>query len=177
MSEKCVVAIFETVRKGLTAWEVLFKAGYTREQVSFLSGDASPKLFGLQSEATLQSERNQPTSETQTSDSGSPAGTATGLGAGVGSAVAAPIARGSLVFPLFIVGPLLGAGLGAVIGGMFDAEKIASDEDSEPTYADRLRRGGAILIVTGTDHQLDKAKVAMKTCDPIDMIDSELGET
>ncbi len=171
MSEKCVVAIFETVRKGLIAWEVLFKAGYGKDQVSFLSGDASPKLFGLQPEDA------QPQSDSATSDSGSSVGTATGLGAGVGGAVAAPIALGSLVFPLFVVGPMLGAGLGAVIGSMFDADKIVDDDTAEPTYADRLRSGGAILIVTGTDHELDKAKVSLKTCDPINMIDSELSDT
>ncbi len=172
MSEKCVVAVFETVRKGLIAWEVLFKAGYGKDNVSFLSGDASPKLFGLQAEDARSH------SDSPTSDSGSSVGTATGLGAGVGGAVAAPIALGSLVFPLFIVGPMLGAGLGAVIGGMFDAEKVVDDdEDREPTYADRLKNGGAILIVTGTDHELDKAKVSLKTCDPINMIDSELSDT
>ena len=173
MSQKCIVAAFETVKKGLIGWEVLFKAGYGKERVSFLSGNESPALYGLQ-EVNIARESNEQADNSNTSTKS--VGAATGLGASVGGAIAAPIAIGSLVFPLFVVGPALGAGLAAVLGSLFDAEKADQVEDAEPTYADYLRDGGAILIVTGTDHELDKAKASLKTCGPRTLAESEIDE-
>ncbi len=170
MSRKCVVAVFETVKKGLIGWEVLYKAGHGTERVSFLSGDESPQLYGLVPE------ENQRNPDPVTNTTNSSVGTATGLGASVGGAIIAPIAIGSLVFPLFVVGPILGAGLGAVLGGLFDAKKVDDLAEAEPTYSDRLRDGGAVLIVTGTDHELDKAKASLKTCGPVSLVDSEIDE-
>jgi len=170
MSQKCVVAVFETVEKGLIGWEVLYKAGHGTERVSFLSGDESPTLYGLQSDDPKPKE-NSPTNTTN-----SAIGTTTGLGASIGGAMAVPIAIGSMVFPLFIVGPILGAGVGAILGGLFDTKKVDDLEDAELTYSDHLRNGGAVLIVTGTDHELDKAKASLKTCGPISMEFSELEE-
>lgn len=170
MSQKCVVAVFETIPKGLIGWEVLYKAGHGTERVSFLSGDESPELFGLQAVDAPPND-NSPSNTTN-----SAVGTATGLGAGVGGVMAAPIAIGSMVFPLFVVGPMLGAGLGAIMGGLFDAKKVDDLEEAEPSYTDHLREGGAILIVTGTDHELDKAKASLQTCGPISLVTSELDE-
>ena len=80
--------------------------------------------------------------------------------------MAAPIAVGSLVFPLFVAGPLLGAGFGAVLGGLFDSDKDAA-EDKKSSYAEHVSAGACLIVVTGDKYQLREAKASLKTCGPI----------
>lgn len=166
MNPKCVVAVFETIAKANVALEVLSKAGFGNDQISFISRHDSPDLDELQH---LQAKGQMPT-DTEVSDRhrASSVAPGTALGATIGSIVAAPVAVGSLVFPLFVVGPILGAGLGAVLGGLFDSDKN-SDHEKESTYAEHVTNGACLIVVTGDKYQLREAKASLKTCGPIEL--------
>ncbi len=166
MDSKCLVAVFETISKANVALEVLSMSGLGNDQVSFISRHDSPDLKDVQQ---LQKQTQAAADDTQVADGKHASVTApgTGLGAAIGGAVAAPIAVGSLLFPLFVAGPLLGAGFGALLGGLFDSDKDA-DEDKESSYAEHVRDGACLIVVTGSSNfQLREAKASLKTCGPI----------
>ncbi len=164
MESKYLVAVFETLAKADVALEVLCKAGYGPDQVSFITRHDSPDLKNVQQ---LQTKTQAAADDTQVADGKHASATApgTGFGAAIGSAVSAPIAVGSLMFPLFVAGPLVGAGFGAVLGGLFDSDKEA--EDKESTYSEHVHAGACLIVVTGDDYQLREAKASLKTCGPI----------
>ncbi|MBQ0823223.1 hypothetical protein KBI52_23825 [Microvirga sp. HBU67558] len=90
-----------------------------------------------------------------TAAAGTVAGAGAGLLAGLGT-VAVP-GFGPVIAAGWLVSTLVGAGAGAAVGGLAGALADAglSDEDAQ-TYAEGVRRGGALVTVKVDEAQMDR---------------------
>lgn len=92
---------------------------------------------------------------------------AAGVGAVIGGALATPVAVGSLVGPFFVVGPLLGLGLGAAVGGLFGAaERWGVRRDVAADYEKKVREGSVLVVVTDSSLRLHEAYKLLQTSGP-----------
>lgn len=95
-------------------------------------------------------------------------GTAAASGALLGTAVATPLSLGTMIGPFFIVGPILGAGIGAAVGSLLSGSKEwGVDADSASDYEARVRGGRALVIVSGENADVVEARQLLPTFDPI----------
>ncbi len=154
MSTQCVIAEFSNVSSARVGLEVLAKAGYGEDHVSFVSRTDAPEL------AEIEKLCEQATGNV---------GTATGAGIGgiLGGALATPIAVSTLLGPFILVGPLVGVGLGAALGGMLGgAQEWGVDERANESYETKVKAGSVLVIVTGVDYELNEAIASLKTSGP-----------
>jgi len=154
---EAIAGFFRTRAEGENAKAALYQAGFTQEQVNFLSGDTRtteelPKVGPVLQEAGSESE------------AGSDAfvGGVLGLAAGV-IAVAIPG-----VGPFLAAGPIAaaigGMAVGTAAGGIIGLLKDhgVSGEEAE-FYAEGIKRGGALVTVHGVEG--DREKEARKILD------------
>ena len=154
MHQQCVIAQFKNVEDARLALEVLAKAGFGQDNVSFVSRSDAPELAGLEKL------RKEAADETDSSGSA-------GIGGLLGGALAAPVAASTLIGPFILVGPLVGAGLGAALGGMLGGTKSwGVDPDSTESYEASVERGAVLIIVSGSEHELREASASLKTTGP-----------
>ncbi len=164
MSQECVVALFSNLSRALIAKKVLDAAGFGDDNVSLITHSESEELKSLQSNGQEILDQNRESQVTKDQPDYAPAGR-TGTGALMGSIVSVPIAVGTLLFPLFIAGPIVGAGVGALLGAFGDAQK--NPVDDQPNLEEQIRGGAALIIVTAEDYRVRDAKGLLQTCDPI----------
>lgn len=177
----CVIAEYSSLEKADVGLDVLATDGFTSETVSRVS------LGAPKSESTLprndsasadsdprQSDKTNDDLDTTVPDTvkGNPdtqkADRSAGVGALVGGAVATPLAIGSLIGPFFVVGPLLGLGIGAAVGGLFGAaERWGVRRDVAADYEKRVRDGSVLVIVTDTSLRLHEAYKLLQTTGPV----------
>lgn len=170
----CVVAEYKSMEKADLALEVLATDGFTADTVSRIS-------FGQPSTQTSNAMGNEcdrkPNStqglegELPSVVKGNPdvqmADRAAGVGAIIGGAVSTPIALGSLIGPFFVVGPILGLGLGAAIGGLFGAsERWGVRQDVASDYEKKVREGSVLVVVTDSSLRLHEAYKLLQTTGP-----------
>lgn len=154
MFEQCVIAQFKDVPSARLGLEVLAKAGFGVDQVSFVSRTDAPEFEEF---ARLR--------EQTASNTGSSAGV--GIGGLLGGALAAPVAASTLLGPFILVGPLVGAGLGAALGGLLGgARDWGIDDSTSESFEEKVKAGSVLVIVTGTEHQVREATASLKTTGP-----------
>jgi len=154
MENQCIIAEFETTEKARLGLEVLAKAGYGERNVSFVTRNDDPQLGKI-----VKLEQ----------DASNPVSTASGAGIGglLGGALAAPVAVSTLLGPIILIGPLVGMGLGAMIGSMVGGSSTAGPHDDQDwNYADSVREGAVLVIVTGDDSELNEAEASLRTTGP-----------
>ncbi len=155
MFEHCLIAEYEDASKAGLGLEVLIKADVPEERISFVSRSDAPELQQLKG---IDYEVHQ-------TEKGSGLFSA-GVGALLGGAAVVPIAVSTLVVPLFVVGPLLGAGIGAALAGAMREEELGLPQSTLETYASRVQSGNALVIVTGDKYDLREAKELLQTTGP-----------
>lgn len=95
-------------------------------------------------------------------------GTAAASGALLGTAIAAPLSIGTMIGPFFIIGPILGAGVGAAVGSLLSGSKEwGVDEDAAADYEARVSDGKALVIVSGERANVVEALQILPTFGPI----------
>jgi hypothetical protein len=158
---KAIAGFFRTPQDGEAAQQALLSAGFTREEVSFLTGDTrgheTPAIGPIASTG----------SESEAVPDAWVGGVA-GLAIGM---VAAAIPG---IGPLLAIGPLAGAiggmTLGAAAGGLIGLlrDQGISQEEAE-FYAEGVKRGGSLVTVQDvTDDRADKARDILKEHGAID---------
>jgi uncharacterized membrane protein len=154
MDSQCIIAEFETTDKAQLGLEVLAKAGYGEQNVSFVSRNDDPQLGKI---VKLEQDASNPVSTVS----------GAGIGGLLGGALAAPVAVSTLIGPIILIGPLVGVGLGAMIGSMVGGAKTPGLHDDEDWhYADSVREGAVLVIVTGEDSELNEAEASLRTAGP-----------
>lgn len=146
---KAIAAFFRTQTEGESARQALYQAGYSTDEVSYLSGDTrghqTPKVGPALKDEGTQSE----------------AGSDAFVGGVVGLAVGAVVAVVPGIGPLLAIGPIAGAigGLtaGVATGGVIGLLKDhgVSEEEAD-FYAEGVRRGGALITVHGVNEEREK---------------------
>lgn len=155
MNMQCIIAEYENVSKARIGLEVLAKDGFGEEQVSFVCRSDAPELGEI---AELREEA--------ADNVGSAPGA--GIGGLLGGALAAPVAASTLIGPFILVGPLVGVGLGATVGGMLaNAQNWGIDETAEESYEARVEAGSVLVMVAGEEHELRSAAAGLKTTGPV----------
>jgi len=161
---KAIAGFFRTQTEGQAAAEALYRAGFSRDQVSFLSGDTR----GHETPAVG------PVLKHEGSDSEAASDVFIGGAVGLAAGVLAMAIPG--LGPILAVGPITAAigGLtaGVAVGGVIGLLKDLgiSDEEAE-FYAEGVRRGGALVTVHGVDE--DREATARKTLDESGAIETE----
>lgn len=154
MYEQCIIAQFDNTEKARLALEVLAKAGYGEQQVSFVSRSEDPQLGNV-------SEMERDAAD----EGGGSAGA--GMGGLLGGALTAPIAASTLLGPFILAGPLVGVGVGAALGGMLGgAQQWGVTPEAGETYEQSVRDGAVLIIVTGDKAELREAEASLKTVGP-----------
>lgn len=154
MHRQCVVAQFKNVEKARLGLQVLAKAGFGQDHVSFVSRSDAPEL------AEFEKLRKEAAEDIDNSASA-------GIGGLLGGALAAPVAASTLIGPFLLVGPLVGAGLGAALGGMLGGtHNWGVDRNSTESYEASVERGAVLVIVSGSEHQVREASASLKTTGP-----------
>lgn len=149
-----LIADFDSAEKARLGLEILAKAGYGEQHVSFVARSDAPELQQI---AKLGEKHSSPTG----------IWSGAGLGGLLGGALTAPIAVSTLLGPFLLVGPLVGAGVGAMIGSLLGgAKEHGSHADSGYGYAESVQNGGVLVIVTGDDAELHEATASIKTAGP-----------
>jgi hypothetical protein len=155
MHEKCIVAEFQDSEKARLGLQILAKAGFDPTQVSFIARRDDPALAEL-------GKLEKDAAEGLRTTSGA------GLGALLGGAVSAPVAVSTLLGPIILVGPLVGMGLGAAIGGLLaGTHKWDENPDAGQHYQRAIEQGGILVIVSGTKGELLEAEASLKTAGPV----------
>jgi len=158
-----VIAEYESMAFVETALEALEKSGYTRDDVTLISSSEDVVLHdnnadeGERSEAQLQA----------------PSSKSIGLGMLLGGTIAAPLAV-TPIGPLFIVGPLLGMGIGGVAGALMGTNELPDTDATMQTYRENVQNGSRLVIVHDEDViRVRLASSILKTCGPLSVREYE----
>jgi hypothetical protein len=161
---KVITGFFQTQTEGHEAVLALYRAGFSRDEVSFLAGDTR----GHQTPAVGPALKGEGTESEAAQD--------VFIGGAVGLAV------GVLALAIPGVGPFLAAGpIAATIGGLTAGVAVGgvigllkdhgiSEEEAE-FYAEGVRRGGALVTVHGIDENREAA--AQQVLDDAGAIETE----
>ena len=152
MKSECIIAEFEDAETARLGLEVLAKAGYGADHVSIVTRHDHPAL----------KDGSKP--EQNAADSKEVASSA-GVGGVLGGALAIPLAASTLLGPLILVGPIVGMGIGALLGGMLGS--TTNDKSSKDNFHETVEQGGVLLVVTGSNADLIDAQASVKTAGPI----------
>lgn len=173
--QKCVIAEFETREAARIALEALEISGYTIENVSVVASVDDPaakhlaELPGQEKsfERRPSEEANEPDVEVAPTGT-TPDSRDVGLGMILGGTIAAPLAIGTMVGPFMVIGPLVGMGIGAVVGGLLSSSTGSSDDDVGKTYEERVKEGSILVIVHDDDDiRLREANSTLQTIGPL----------
>lgn len=161
-----VIAEFESMAFVETALEALEKSGYTRDDVTLISSAKDVVLRNGDADGTIETKR----SETQIQ---APSSESIGLGLLLGGTMAAPLAV-TPIGPLFVVGPLLGMGIGGVAGALVGINKLSGTDPATQAYRDKVLGGSRLVIVHDEDPiRVRLASAVLKTCGPLSVQDYE----
>ncbi len=152
---RTVVGLFDTFEHAQTVADDLVRRGFSRNDISIVSNDAA------------QAHTTDTPAEHTHHDSGAE-GATTGAVIGTGIGAVAGLAALAIpgIGPVVAAGPLLaalgGAGIGAVTGGLLGGLADAGvPEEHAEIYAEGVRRGGALVMVTTDEHRAEWAIESM----------------
>lgn len=162
MAERRITAFFDTYDEAARAVQRLEAAQIPDFEISLISNNFNDAYTHHATQSFEPDKVSHPFAGA-TAAAGSVAGAGAGLLAGLGT-VAIP-GFGPVIAAGWIVSTLVGAGAGAAVGGLAGALADAglSDEEAQ-TYAEGVRRGGALVTVKVDEAQMDRA---------VDILDDE----
>ncbi len=144
-----VAAVFDDLWDAQQALHDLVGHGFARRDISLITNDSSGKYA-------------------QYVNGGAVVGAIAGLLIGLGVIVIPGIGAALAAGPLF---GLIGAGLGAVAGGLLGAlVELGVPQDSAGYYAEAIRRGGTLVLVATNDRLLDRVSQLINRHGPVDLI-------
>ncbi|SMP66993.1 Protein of unknown function [Neorhodopirellula lusitana] len=154
MSSECLIAEFSDYSSFQTALQVLEKSNYTDQHVSVVT--QSEEVAG----STID--------DRQGANSVSPpSGKTTGAATLAGGTLGAMLGSATLMGPLIVAGPLLGMAAGAAGGSVLSSiDSWGVDGDTGEQFAERVRKGSRLIILTGNDARLSEGERLLQTCDP-----------
>ncbi len=154
MAERRITAFFDTYDEAARAVQRLEAAHLPNFQISLVSNNFND-AYTHHATQSFEPDGNSRPFAGATAAAGSVAGAGAGLLAGLGT-VAIP-GFGPVIAAGWIVSTLVGAGAGAALGGLAGALADAglSDEEAQ-TYADGVRRGGALITVKVDEAQINQ---------------------
>jgi stress response protein YsnF len=161
---KTVIGVYDRFVDAQNAVSELVSAGFPKENVSMIAADTEGEF------------------KKYVSDDGGDISEGAAAGAGIGAAVGGLggllVGIGALAIPgigpVLAAGPiaatLAGAGIGALTGGLIGALVDAGlPEEEANLYAESVRRGGTLVMVTTTDNRESEAARIMNRFNPIDV--------
>jgi hypothetical protein len=176
---KTVSALYDSFNQANSAVQELSSNGFQRDSVSLVSSDTTNEYgsyFDKEGRYIDQTVTPDGSRGDRTSGEGAAAGA--GIGAALGGLGGVLMGLGLLVIPG--VGPalaagalasgLIGAGIGGVAGGITGALVNAGVPKTEAEYyAEGLKRGGHLVVVTTSDDRGDLAQEILGRHGPVDM--------
>lgn len=175
-----VVGLYDHISQARDTVEDLVDAGFDRERISF-TANASAAEYGRY----FDEEGRHRTDVDYDSDyddhemtSGEGAAAGAGIGATIGGLGGLLMGLGLLavpgVGPALAAGPivsaLVGAGIGAAAGGLMGAlVNHGVPEDEAGHYAEGVRRGGSLVMITVDDDRVDDVERIMNMHNPVDI--------
>jgi uncharacterized membrane protein len=156
---KCVIAEYQTTAAAKLALEALESDRFTLKNVSVVSSVSDPTAEQLHKLDSDHHEHHL---------ASAPEGKNVSLGMLIGGSIATPIAAGTLIGPLIIVGPLVGMAIGAAVGSLLSStESWGVHRDISADYEKRVQSGSVLIIVNGVqESRLDEAQLLLKATDP-----------
>jgi hypothetical protein len=167
MSQKTVLAVYDSRSQARQAIEALTAQGFTREEVSLLSGGkGEEELHNLEHPE----EHNAGTGATTGGVLGGLGGLLLGLGfltvPGVGPAVVAgPIASA-------LVGVVVGGVMGGLVGVLME---FGVPETDAHLYSEAIRRGSTVVAVTAPPERVDTVAEALEAHGAVDLAERSAG--
>ncbi len=161
MSQKTVLAVYDSRSQARQAVEALIALGFTRDEVSLLAGGkGEEELHNLEQPE----EHNAGTGATTGGVLGGLGGLLLGLGfltvPGVGPAVVAgPIASA-------LVGVVVGGVMGGLVGVLME---FGVPETDAHLYSEAVRRGSTVVAVTAPPERVDTVAEALEAHGAIDL--------
>lgn len=161
MSQKTVMAVYDSRDQARHAVEALLDRGFTRDEVSLLAGGKGEEtLHNLESPE----EHNAGTGATTGGVLGGLGGLLLGLGfltvPGVGPAVVAgPIASA-------LVGAVMGGVMGSLVGVLME---FGVPESDAHLYSEAVRRGSTVVAVTAPPEKVEAVAEALEEHGAIDI--------
>lgn len=172
---KTVVALYDRLTDARAALEELVSEGFDRSDISLIANASDRQLNEYFDE---QGRYVGETDTAERSGAGEGAAAGAGIGATIGGLGGLLVGLGLLtvpgVGPALAAGPLAstlaGAGLGGAAGGLIGALANAGvPEDEAERYAEGVRRGGTILLVSTDDDLAGKAGAILDRHQAVDI--------
>ena len=174
---KTVVGLYDHLSQAQKTVQDLVDAGFKRDDVSLVA-NASAKEYDkyFDDEGSYRADVDHTNDDELTSGEGARAGA--GIGATIGGLGGLLMGLGLLavpgVGPALAAGPivsaLVGAGIGGAAGGVTGAlVNNGVDEEYAGYYAEGVRRGGSLVMLSVADERLDDVERLMNNHNPIDI--------
>jgi len=164
---RTVVGLFDDFAEAQNAVQDLVNSGFRRDDISVTANDAKGEHASLAKGHGHDSHGD-----------GSGVATGAGIGAALGGVAGLLVGIGALAIPgigpVLAAGPLAaalaGAGIGAVTGGMIGAlTDLGVPEEDAHTYAEGVRRGGALVTLTTDENRADDAAAILNRHGAVDI--------
>jgi hypothetical protein len=157
---KTVIGLFDSLSEAQSVVRDLIAAGFSRDDIGLIASDATGEWSRYKA-PTL--EGAAPTSKEM--------GTGVGTGTVVGGLGGLFVGLTELAIPGIgwvaaagtLATTLIGAGVGAAVGGLHTAiDKLGVPKEQTGYYAEAVRRGGTLVSVRVPEDQVDEAEEIMK---------------
>jgi uncharacterized protein (TIGR02271 family) len=165
---RTVVGLYERFEDAQRVIQALVDEGFKHEDISLITGDEK-------GDYAKQLDKHSKKGDKDVSEG---AGAGAGVGAVLGGLGGLLVGLGALAIPGIgpviaagpIVSTLAGAGIGAVAGGLVGAliDLGIPEEDAE-FYAEGVRRGGSLVVVTTDERYSERAASVMNRFNPTDV--------
>ncbi len=170
---RTVTALYDTRTAAESALSDLRSSGFSQDDISILAQDADGSHAGKIDE-TQYVEEAAGAGAVGGTVAGGTIGLLVGLGALFVPGIGPVIAVGALASALgsTALGAGIGAAAGAATGGLTAALSSAGLDDTDANlYAEGVRRGGTLLMLSADDAAADRAAEIMDRHSPVDMKD------
>jgi hypothetical protein len=164
---KTVIGLFDSLSEAQGVARDLIAAGFPRDDIGLIASDATGEWSRYKA-PTL--EGAAPTSEEM--------GTGVGMGTVVGGLGGLFVGLTELAIPGIgwvaaagtLATTLIGAGVGAAVGGLHTAiDKLGVPKEQAGYYAEAVRRGGTLVSVRVPEEQIDEAMEIMERHHAVDI--------
>ncbi|WP_457092242.1 YsnF/AvaK domain-containing protein [Microvirga sp. P5_D2] len=158
MTNKTITAFFDSYEDASEAVRRLEAAGIPHRDVSLIANNEGDR-YSSHASRTFDGTNHHDDDVSDGAGTGATVGTLAGGGAGLlaGLGMLAIPGLGPVVAAGWLVSTLVGAGAGAAIGGLTGALVDAGvDENDAHSYAEGIRRGGALVTVRASDTDVDR---------------------
>jgi len=156
-----IIGLFDSVSEAEKAARDLMSTGFSHEDVGLIASDATGE-WSRYKVSTL--EGAGPSSKAL----GTKMGAGTALG-GLGGLVISELAIPGIGW-VAAAGTLLGAGLGAIAGGLASViDTLGVPEDRSGRYAEAMRRGGTLVSVRVTEDRANEVAEIMQRHQAVDI--------